>query len=165
MKSPLSVLFPLIMLANCQLALADAGKLFVLRDGSRIEGEFAGVSGGDYVIRSKSLGEVRVKAQDVISMSTLGAGEQGPRPAGKNTDYSSQIEGARQQLLSDPQSMAEIEALASDPQVLAALSDPSFLAAVNNRDPAAMEKSAAAHALLSNPKIMALVERMKAGSR
>jgi hypothetical protein len=73
---------------------------------------------------------------------------------------SAQIQAVQGQMLSDPSILTDIQALAQDPDMIAALSDPAFIQAVQNQDLQTIESSPQFQKLMNNPGIRALMGKM-----
>ncbi len=76
-------------------------------------------------------------------------------------DLEKQLEATQAQIMSNPELVAEIQALMHDPEVMQILSDPDLLKAATAKDISAVEKNPQTQALMQNPKIQALTEKIK----
>ena len=65
--------------------------------------------------------------------------------------------------MSNPQNLADIQSLANDPQVIAALSDPAFMKAIQSQDLQALQNNPQMNKLLNNPKIRAMIQQLQGG--
>jgi len=74
---------------------------------------------------------------------------------------SSQVQQLQQQMLANPDIMALITALQSDPEMQALLSDPSFVEAVQKGNTAALTGDPRFQKLLNNPKVQAIIRQMR----
>ena len=76
-------LFILVFLLTLILpAMAGGLKVITLKDGSSINGHIVGISNGRYVVENPSVGEVSIKEDDVVTISS--AGETLPPAAGSS---------------------------------------------------------------------------------
>lgn len=126
-----------------------------LNDGSVIHGDIKTLQDNVYTVETDTLGTVRVRKQDIrtIDLSDEPASR---TPARSSTNGASpgQAELAAMQslIMQNPDLLAMIEALQSDPDVQAVLSDPEIIRAVAAGDLAT---------LMSHPKIIALTGNAK----
>lgn len=122
-----------------------------LVDGSRIQGEILGIQDGVYTVHTPTLGDLHVEQSNIVRIVYSGgasseSGASAPSSA-RDTETASQIRQLQESLAQDPQTMASILSLQSDPQIQALLSDPAIAQAIQDGDYAS---------LLANPKIQAL---------
>jgi hypothetical protein len=73
----------------------------------------------------------------------------------------SQVKQLQEQMLANPDIMALISALQSDPEMLALLNDPVFVEAVQKGDTAALSADPRFLKLLDNPKVRAIVKQIR----
>ena len=164
------------LLAAALLAPAGAAepplKSFRLRDGSQISGRLLSLEGGHFLIESQSLGRIRVPENNVLSMTAAESPPPAvtsppsiaspPKPGG---EYAQQIEATQMQILASPELLADVQALAQDPQVLALTRDPAFLNAVLSGNVQALQNNPRIAALLNNPKVQQLIGKILAARR
>ena len=134
------------------LGFADT-KIIILKDGSQVKGELIAVKDGTYTVKTDLMGEVNVSADQVTSISALEAAA--TAPAMRQT-----IEATQQKLMTDPAVMAEIQAMAQDPQIVQLLSDPGLVKAVVSKDVQSLQNNPNGQALINNPKMRALMEKV-----
>ena len=158
MKNLLPVLISIVLFVPNAWS---AGKTVTLKDGSRINGQIVGMSNGNYILKS-AVGEIAVTENSVTSIVTQdGLSPQNtPAAQSKNSTMSAQIQAVQGQMLSDPSILTDIQALAQDPDMIAALSDPAFIQAVQNQDLQTIESSPQFQKLMNNPGIRALMGKM-----
>lgn len=139
----------------------SAGKTVTLKDGSRINGQIVGMKNGSYILRS-AVGEIAVPEDSVTSITAQDGplSQNTPAAQSKNSAMSAQIQAVQGQMLSDPAILNDIQALAQDPDMIAALSDPAFIQAVQNQDLQTIEASPRFQKLMNNPGIRALMGKM-----
>lgn len=146
-----------------------------LKDGTILKGELTQVSGGVYTIKSESLGTSQINADQVASIANANvAMNNTPMPLtampsmqalpNSQAAVNNQISQMQQSLMTNPAFIADIQQLASDPEVLKLLTNPDVISAATNRDVNALQNNAAGQELINNPKIKALIERLKSGS-
>lgn len=117
-----------------------------LKDGSVITGTVRSFDGDTYVIDSDSLGTISLSNSKIQAIRS---------PAGYSANQSmspGDLMGIQQQLLNDADTMELIKALQNDSEIQAILNDPQLLKAVTAGD---------VQALMNNPKFKALVENPK----
>lgn len=148
----LCLLLSAVSLAPCASASAET---LVLMDGDVIHGEISALQDGVYVVRTDSLGTIRVNKKDV---RTIEQGDVAPSrsPAaptsGESVPGQVDLQAMQSLMMKNPDMLAMIEALQNDPQVMAVLADPEITAALAAGNYAA---------LMNNPKILALTENAK----
>lgn len=174
------VFFSCILLLSVATAVfAEDEQTITLKDGSQIKGVLTKVENGIYTVKTPIIGDVHVAIGDVSTISNgpaatpLGAstGSSGP------VDYSSpppptmrsamdqQIESSQKQILSDPQSVAILQQMAENPEIMRALQDPELVRAVSNHDYAAVQGNPAVQKLMNDPQFHALLEKLASQQR
>ena len=143
--------FGMVLLLTAVQAWAGTPALFELRDGSRIRGEIVSMEGGNYTVRSGTLGTVTLTADQLASINMqpdapATAGGMSGMDAGALASRMQSVQGL---IANDPAMMAAIQSLQGDAQFQAVLSDPQLMQAV---------QSGNINALLENPKFRALME-------
>ena len=140
------------------LASADQ-KLIKLTDGTEIVGEIISMQNGSYTIRSNSLGTLTVSDRQVQQISSLVSGPaSSPVDTGKSALQNGQVQAIQQQLTSDSSMVQRILALQSSPEMQAVLSDPEVMAAVQRLDFEALQNHPKIKRLMSNQKIQAITK-------
>lgn len=147
-------------------------QVLTLRDGSQIKGHLIEVDGDHYVFQSLQLGDIRVRASEVQSITTdrgMCALPAGPSPAdpgsllgpsAANSPFYAQVREIQQQYFSDPKVMASLQELANDPEIVKILSDPQLLQAVFSMNPQQIMNDPQAQQLFQNPKIQSLIQQV-----
>ena len=122
--------------------LAAEQRLIEFEDGSRILGEVVAYEHGSYTIRSEALGRFTVSDRQVRSISKPTRGSQSssthptqgastnPVTSGGSALNQSRIQTIQQTLAGDAAMLQNIMALQSSPEMQAVLSDPEVMAAV-----------------------------------
>lgn len=129
---------------------AQAAPTIELADGSRIQGDVKGLHDGVYTIVSPTLGTVHIAEANIVRI-VYGGRSDGSAPIAvapsNNAALASQALQLQAQIAADPADMQAILGLQNDPQILAILSDPQIVQAIERGDYAG---------LINNPKIQAL---------
>jgi len=144
-------------------------KSFQLRDGSVISGRLVSVESGHFLIENATLGRIRVPENDILSMTTAGstppaASQAAPASGGSafGGSLGREIEATQTQILANPALLAEVQALAQDPQVAALTSDPAFINALLSGNLQSIQNNPRTQQLMSNPKVQALIAKLMA---
>jgi len=146
MKKILRRLFFLLCMA---LPLAvQAGELreIVLNDGSVIVGELASLSNGIYTINTAAAGTLQIEEAKVETIRNMAGG---PAVQAKASGRQ-KILAVQQEMIADGSTLQLILSLQNDPDFQAVLEDESIMQAITNGD---------FDALLTNPKIVKLMEK------
>ncbi len=141
-------------------------RVIALKDGSSVQGRIMGIERGAYIIESSALGEIRVREDDVVSIVSPGDSVPATGPVSSSSTFAPassglELEAVQTMIMSDPALMMDIQAIAGDPEVMALISDPAFMQAVQAKDVAAIQSSERTMQLMANPKIKALIEKMR----
>ena len=127
-------------------AFAGPAQNIELTDGSIVRAEVVSLSGGTYTLRSDTLGEMRIPAAKIKSITIP---EVATATANSAAPSTADLDSIRNSLINNPTSMAKIESLQSDPLVQDILNDEATMRAINSGDVAT---------LMNDPKIKALME-------
>ena len=120
-----------------------------LVDGSELRAEVISFSADTYTLRSTSLGEVKIPADKIRTISTQPKATAANSVAPTATSGGSAVDNVRRSLMEDKNAMTKIESLQDDPVVKDILNDEATMRAINSGD---------LSALVNNPKIKALME-------
>ena len=145
MKSSSNVLLLLAILIPAWAHAAPV-QYVEFSDGSRLRAEVISLDKGTYTLRSESLGEMRIPADRINSISTEELAGTAATPGLSNQ---AQINSLRESLLQDPNATAKIQSLQNDPLVQDILSDEAVMRAINSGD---------LETLINDPKFKALME-------
>lgn len=115
-------------------------------DGSRVRAEVISLDAGVYTLRSEMLGEMRIPADRIKSISTQ---ELAGTAAAPGVSTQAQINSMRESLLQNPGTLAKIQSLQNDPLVKEILSDEAAMRAINSGD---------LETLTRDPRFKALME-------
>jgi hypothetical protein len=161
---PLPRIFALLL--SCALSLplwAGDLKEFRLKDGSTLTGQLVEVTEGRFVVQSQSLGRVELDAEQVVSMTSPGAGAGGANPAGA-VDLQGLMAQAQQQIYSNPAMLEQVQGLSTDPQINALVTDPAFVGLLMSGDLEAIRQDPRMRQLMENPRLQGLVRQLSGGS-
>lgn len=161
MKRVIAAILMSVLLAGVASA-EPQNRVVTLKDGSTVQGKIMGIEKGAYIIESSTLGVLRINEGEVVSIASPGAAVaagtvQVAQPAGN-----AELEAVQAKMMSDPALMAELQAIASDPEVVAIISDPAFMQAAQAKDMAAIQANPRTAQLMNNPKIKSLIQKMQA---
>ena len=129
-------------------AVVHAGEVreIVLSDNSVIVGELVSLENGIYKIKTKSLGILEVKEEKIKTI-----GSKSDLMTGQVTESGQQeILAIQQRMIADGSVMQQIQDLENDPDFQEILQDEAVMQAINSGD---------FNALMTNPKIMKLMEK------
>jgi hypothetical protein len=169
----LIILFTAFFISANILVFADqAEQVITLKDGSQIKGVLSGIENGVYTVKTPIIGDVHVAASDVSSITNGNAAPAAINPPAASTapnqalgsipNLDQQIATNQQKLISNPQSMAMLQEMAQDPEIMQALQDPAVLQAVTSHDYQAIANNPKIQALMNNPKMQAFMQKLQA---
>ncbi len=156
-----------MIVMSASLAVADLQlRQITLNDGTTIYGKLLGLDHGEYIVESPKLGQLRLKEGDVRTIgpggnSALGDGT-GTHQPGDPGNHSLDLHAAQQDIMSNPEMIEQVQALAADPEIVELISDPAFMQAVKSRDMREIMGNPRMAKLMGNPKIKALIEKIQA---
>jgi len=124
-----------------------------LVDGGVILGEIISHNDGNYVVRSNSLGVLKVKESEiqVIRFGSHPADDRSKKKEiidGPRKGVSAEMESLQESMMNDKDVMEKVMRLQNDPKMQELLKDPGFMKAINSGD---------IPTLLANPKFMELL--------
>lgn len=150
-------------------------QVITLKDGSQIRGQLSGIENGVYTVKTPIIGDVHVTASDVASITNGGAAPAAgitqnntgnaaasPQAGGPIPITDQQIAAQQQNLMANPQAVADLQQMAQDPEIMQILSDPALVQAVANHDYQAIQSNPKLQELMSNPKMQALLQKIAA---
>jgi len=164
-------IFTLFILSMTAVSFADQSEqVITLKDGSQIKGELSGIENGVYTVKTPIIGDVHVAASDVASITngnapvtTLPTNNTTPNQSSASTpNMDQQIAASQKQLMSNPQTMATLQEMMQDPEIMQALQDPALVQAVTSHDYAAVQSNPQIQKLISTPKMQALLQKLAA---
>lgn len=133
----------------------SAGQLseIELVDGGIILGEIISHSHGNYIVRSNSLGTVKINESQIRVISlTSGSSTEKEIAHSPGQSLSPDIQSLQSSMMNNKEIMGLVMSLHNDPEMQALLKDPDIMAAVQSGD---------ISSLMSNPKFMKLLNNAK----
>lgn len=143
-------------LAASSIAHAQASQVISLKDGSTVQGKILQLVDGVYTVETQALGKISIRESDVLSVRAQGA-----PPSPGSSGAKEQIAQIQNNIMADPDMMAEIQNLTQDEEIMAILSDPDLFNALSTQDVQKIEGNAKFQKLLNNPKMQALAEKLQ----
>ena len=153
-----SFVFGLALFLSGTFAYTEPSRI-LLNDGTEIVGELVSLQNGAYTIRSKTLGTLTVSDQQVASISSMGApvaNHATPIDSAKSAMSGSQMQSIQQSLLNNTGMVQQIMALQSHPDMQAVLSDPEIMAAIQRLDFDALAKNPKIQKLMNNRQVQSI---------
>ena len=168
-----SYLYCFILVRNTFTFADQVEQVITLKDGSQIKGVLSGVDGGVYTVKTPVIGDVHVAASDVASITNGNATPVAALPVGSPmasarlqchcaSNMTNKLQPVKKQLMSNPQSMAALQEMMQDPEIMQALQDPALVQAVTSHDYQAVQNNPKIQELMSNPKMQALIQKLAA---
>ena len=152
MKIALTIVLLMLLLSSSLLAAEI--KEIELTDGSIITGEVLSLSGGVYMIRTVSLGTLRIDEAKVRAIRPLGT------PSSQQSGQTGDVKSLQNKMMSDQEVMGMIESLKDDPQFTKILEDPEIMNAVSSGDTAALMANPKFLQLLHNPTVRDIQQKV-----
>ena len=170
------------MLSCAPLALAEdnaaAGEgaqktqTITLKDGTVLKGQLKDISEEHYVIDTTNLGQVKVLAENIVSITSgavlpqpsSGSSPQMPafnNPLGGQSQLMGQASQMQQSILGDPQMMAEVQKILSDPEIMALLQDQNVMQDIMSMNPQTIQSNSKIQAMMQNPKLQNLLNMLQ----
>lgn len=170
-------LFAAAFVASAQLSQSSATnknnpiQIITLSDGTVIKGRIMNMEDNVFSVQTQHMGRLQISAEDIQKIENV----QSPLPPKavspqQNTNLSlpslspslssNQILELKDQLLSDPNTLADIQALINDPEIMNALLNQDFIQAVYTMDPETIQNNPQTQQLLQNPKLQELMKKI-----
>jgi hypothetical protein len=124
-----------------QHAAAGEVRVIELTDGSMITGQVLSLNNGVYLIRSDSLGTIKIEESKIRAIRS--------KSSGTNASSIQGIGALQKKMLNDSEILDMVQSLQNDPDFQKALEDPEIMKAVKAGD---------IPALTANPKFMKLLD-------
>jgi hypothetical protein len=165
MKKTILLLILLFILSTP--AFAADSKVITLQDGSKIKGNVIGMDNGSYVVETPSMGQVHIPDNNVASITAASSAEiQEQAPSAQdsvpsNITATPEFKSMQAQMMSNPEVMGDIQKLIQDPDVMAVMADPSFIAAIQSGNTASLQSDPRLKRLSDNPNVQALIQKIK----
>ena len=134
------VSIPLLIFLFVQNTTAGEVQVIELTDGSTITGEVLSLNNGVYVVKSESLGTVKLEESTVRAIHS--------KSSGTNASVAQQTRAIQDKMMNDKEIMGLIQSLQNDPEFKKILENPEIMKAVNEGN---------ISALTSNPQFMNLL--------
>ncbi|HIJ36203.1 MAG TPA: hypothetical protein HPP59_02860 [Deltaproteobacteria bacterium] len=146
--------FFFILMTLCGNAFAGQFSEIELVDGGIILGEVISHSDGIYIVRSNSLGTLKVKESEIrlirLKYSSSKKKEIVSTPGGT---VSPDMQALQKSMMDDKEVMGQVMSLQKDPKMQALLKDPEFMKAINSGDISTLMANPKFIELLNNPEI------------
>ena len=151
-----SLLVLCVFFSLCGVSHAEDRRI-ILEDGTELIGEVLSLRNGSYTIRTKTLGTLTVSDRQIRQISSLSGGALPSGPSQSGTGQTSQlgVQAIQERMTSDSTMLQQIMALLNSPEMQAVLSDPEVMAAVERLD---------FEALANHPKIKRLMDNQSVRS-
>ena len=176
MKARFLLVVPILILSAH--TVFGATKQITLKDGSVIKGEPVSLEGGIYTVQTDNLGRLQLPEANVVTIAAEGAAPmaqpQGATPQmpgqGGTADagFSGKVSAMQNQIMSNPQTMQTIQAMAEDPEIAAMMSDPAFVqeltAAASGKNAQEVVNNPKVQKLMANPKMQILIQQLQGGA-
>lgn len=169
MKKILLILLGCLVIVPAALAQPQPSAIpeqnIVLQDGTVLKGKLIEVKADSYVIQTKELGIVEIKADRIQNIANQAAipvvNPATPEiSASPDANAMQKLTPVAQNLLSDPQISAGVQELIKDPEVMKLLQDPTLLNSVMTMDTKQVQGNESAQKLMQNPKMQELMQKM-----
>jgi len=134
-----------------------------MKDGTKVQGAIVGIEDGKYIVESPALGKLQLNQNDVVSIiSSSGKTVEASSIVGSSREEAVvDIQSVQSKIMADPEIMADIQAIASDPEMVALVTDPDFMKAIQSRNMSAVKADPHTAQLMNNPRIKALIEKIQ----
>lgn len=149
------------LVITCSSAMAGVLKTITLKDGSVIQGQIVQIKDNTYTVDSPAVGTVSILEDQIVSIVVDSQGSASGTTATPAAFRDDIITAAQNKIMADSDAMKDVQAIASDPEVVALMSDPAFLQAIQSRDPAAIQANPNTQKLMENPKVQAIINRLQ----
>jgi hypothetical protein len=165
------LIFALLFLCVNSIVMADQQEQTItLKDGSQIKGVLTKIEDGVYTVKTPIIGDVHVAVGDVSTISNGDNHPAAPASSSYNPDpvqttapvssMDQQIQASQKQLLSNPKSVAVLQEMSENPEIMQALQDPELVRAVQNHDYAAVQSNPAVKKLINDPAFHSLLQKL-----
>src|SRR5271169_2617239 len=145
--------FPLLFFFFVQNTAAGEVRVIELTDGSIITGEVSSLNNGVYIIKSESLGTIKLEESKIRAIRS--------KSSDTNASPSQKTSGLQEKMLSDKEIMGLILSLQNDPDFKKALEDPVIMKAVNNGDISALTANPEFMKLLNNATVKEIQQKTR----
>jgi len=139
--------------------VAASAATLVLKDGTVIHGEITSLQGDTYTVKTDSLGTVRLRKQNVRTIDHSGGSAMASSSTGAPPGQA-ELQDMQTRMMRNPDLIAMIQALQSDPEMQAVLADPQIMNALASGDYAALKNNPKIISLMRNAKVRAVVDEV-----
>lgn len=174
MKIVIPILALLIVAGAGVSAEAETkAKLIHLRDGSSLTGNVISLDRGVYTVKTENLGTMRVRQEDIVSISNPGfapkeaqtaeplvPGQMAPHLTKSNLGY--QVQTLQSSIMSDPELVKDIQVLMSDPEIVQIIQDEAFMQKIMTLDMDTIESDPRYRDLMYNPRMRRFIQKLQA---
>jgi hypothetical protein len=150
-----TVIFFIFFLVSSITAYCGQISRIELVDGSAINGEITSYKDGIYVVDTANFGEVKVAADKVSKIESANSPEQ------TNNFVQPQIDAYKSKIMSNPENVAVITSLASDPQIQEVVKDTQIQDDVRTGNIQALIKNEKFMDIVNNSKMQEAVKKIK----
>ena len=148
-------------------------KLIHLRDGSSLTGNVLSLNRGEYTIQTKNLGVMKVREDDIVSISNPGfapqeaqaaeplmPGQMAPHLTKSNLGH--QVQTLQSSIMGDPELVEDIQVLMSDPEIVKIIQDETFMQKIMTLDMDSIENDPRYRDLMYNPRMRRFIQKLQA---
>ena len=160
MKIAVAWLFLIFMTFSGNLFAGQFSEIELV-DGGMIRGEIVSKNDGVYVVKSDSLGTLKVKESEIriIRIGSAGAMEKEIVSPPKGA-AASEIQSLQQSMMNNDEVMGLIMSLQKNPKMQELLKDPEFMKAINSGDISTLMANPRFIELLNNPEIKEIQKKV-----
>lgn len=134
-------------------------QVITLKDGTQLKGELTSVNNGAYTVHTATMGDVNVNSDQVVSIAKAGLPA---LPTTAQPNANERLMQMQTRMMSNPEFMKDLQALAEDPEVAQLLTDPALVQAVMSKDVNVIQNNPKAQQLMDNPRMKAFMEKVRA---
>ena len=160
----LSLTALLLVFAIASPAFAQQpSQTITLKDGTSIKGQLIKVEAGYYTIISPTMGQVKVAADQILSINSAEAPGGGSVQVGADGKISDDtINDVKTNMMQDPTIMSLIQDLLKDPEIAELMKNPSLMQDALSMDPQKIQNNPEVQKLMQNPTMQEII-RVTAG--
>ncbi|MCB9771460.1 MAG: hypothetical protein H6754_02795 [Candidatus Omnitrophica bacterium] len=129
-----------------------------LKDGTSIKGQLSGVTGGFYTIDNATMGQIKIPAEQVISINASEATPASLTVSANEKLSGTAFNGLQSSMMLDPQIMNLIQEMIQDPSVAELLTDPVLMQDALTMDPQKIQSNPTVLKLMQNPKMQEILQ-------
>ncbi len=144
---------PLLIFLLVQNTIAGEVRVIELIDGSTITGEVLSLNNGIYVIKSESLGTIKLEESKIRAIHSMSSGT--------NTPSAQDTRAIQEKMLSDKEIMGLIQSLQDNPDFKKILEDPKIMKAVNDGNISELTANPQFMKLLNNATVKEIQQKAR----